>query len=395
MNSNNNPTQYALPAWLRMASIAGIVIGIIGIGLGFRMASPDTWLWLLVGFVFFAGLAHGTLAWVAAFRVAQTRWAPAVNRLGHSLIAFLPVIAIALIILLAGVRHWVPWIAHPVPAKAGWLNVPFMVARDLVSVGVLYILFFLLVRWSLAADSEGGLTGITERDHFRLTAVATTAVMMYTVTGSIIAYDFIMSLLPTWYSTMFAPYIWITNAYSGMALLVLMATMLRKPLRVEQYLGPQQFQDMGNLMLGFSLFSMGLFFAQYLTIWYENLPEETPFLIIRYLRGPWPYLGWASFILAYGIPFILLQSRHLKRNPAWLWPVAVMAIVGVALERYVLVVPSILPAKLMLNPLGGLVLLAFLGAMVLSVAAFVRRYSPVSSADEALRTATPGVGAVT
>lgn len=163
-----------------------------------------------------------------------------------------------------------------------------------------------------------------------------------------------------------------------------MAALLRGPLRVERHLEAQQFHDLGNLLLGFSLFSMGLFFAQYLTIWYENLPSEAPFLIVRYAKGAWPWLGWSAFIVGYAVPFVVLQSRQLKRNPRWLSPVAVLVLLGVAIERYVLIVPSIEPHRLMISPIAGLGALAFLGAFVLAAIAFLMRYPSVSTADEAL-----------
>lgn len=360
---------------LKIACWAGIVIGILGLIVGFSTAPRDTWLWLLVGFVYFLGLANGMLIWAAAFRVAQTTWTCSVNRIGHSAIAFMPILFLALIVLLVGVRNYVPWVEHPIPAKAAWLNVPFMVTRDILSLAVLWGLLLWMVRLSLAADTK---ETITARDHYRLTAVSTAAVMWYTIAASVIAYDFIMSLTPDWYSTMFAPYIWVTNCYLGLAVIVLMGALLKGRFEVEQ------FQNMGNLLLGFSLFSMGLFFAQYLTIWYGNLPRETGFLILRYLRGQWAWLGWTAFIMAYGLPFLLLQNRPLKRNPRLISAVAILIVVGVAIERYVLIVPSIRPERLVLNPVPGLVVLTFLGAFVLAMTAFLRRYPAVSSADAAL-----------
>lgn len=349
------------------------------------MNSNDAWTWLIVYYVIFAGITNGVLAWTAAFRVAQTRWTPAINRLGHSTLAFWPVMFMALIVLLSGVRYYMPWVHHPVSAKAAWLNVPFMVTRDIACVVILGLLYLLMIRWGLEADAKTTRgENITNRDQFKLSAISTAAIMFYTIAGTIIAYDLIMSLSPEWVSTMFAPYIWITNMYAGLAILIIMSTLLRGRLNIERYLTAQQFQDLGNLMLGFSLFSMGLFFAQYLTIWYENLPMETHFLILRYDKGPWIWPGWTAFIIGYAIPFILLQSRQLKRNPRWLSIVAVLVIFGVALERYVLIVPSIDRHRLMISPLGLLGIPAFLVAFIYSVAWFLKRYPSVSSADEAL-----------
>lgn len=392
MRSDNQPSQltpeFSIPKWVWIASVISIAVGAAGMAVGFSVAPADTWLWLVIAFVTFAGLAHGMLAWAAAFRVAQARWTAVVNRLGHSVVVFLPFLFAVLALLLAGVRNYAPWATHPVAGKAAWLNVPFMTAREFIAVGALWALFSLLVRWSLQADADMRESGqVDRRSQFRLTAIGTACIMMYTVTGSIMAYDFTMSFSPEWVSTMFAPYFWITNMYAAMAALILMAALMRRALHVERFLDKQQFHDMGNLLLAFSLFSMGLFFAQYLTIWYENLPGEARFLIIRYHEGVWPWLGWSALIVGYVIPFILLQSRRLKRDPRMLSPVAVMALAGVAIERYVLVVPSLRPTQVMLYPVSGLCMLGFLGVLVLGIALFFQRYSPVSAADAELEKA--------
>lgn len=364
-----------------LASIISVALGVIAIILGFITGpARDVWLWLVIWFLVFGGAAQAVIVWAAVFRVAQARWSPAVNRLGHSAILYLPVMYIVLIILLAGVRHYVPWVWHPVPAKAAWLNIPFMAARNLIGLALLFIMNYLLVRWSLCADSK---EEITEKDQYRLTTVGIAIVITYSVVFTVISYDFIMSLWPEWFSTMFGPYYFITNLYAGLAVLIIMAAALRRFLQVGNYLGVGQFRDLGNLMLGFALFSMGLFFAQYLTIWYANLPVETEFLIFRYLRGPWPVLGWSAFILGYAIPFLLLQSRIVKSSPKLLMLVAVIVLIGIVLERYVLVVPSVAIHKLLLNPIPLFGFLVFLGLFVLSVIWFLNRYEPLSAAEAA------------
>jgi Ni/Fe-hydrogenase subunit HybB-like protein len=343
------------------------------------------WLWLLVAFTISTGIANGMLAWAAALRVAQARWAASVTRIGATAIAFVPVSAAVLVVLLIGVRAYAPWVGHPVAEKAAWLNIQFFVIREIVLLGVFWGLCFLMIRWGLIADAKSGRgEEITGSDHHRLNIVACAAIVMYAIASSVVSYDFIMSLSPEWTSTVFAPYFFCTNLYAGMAMIIFLAAWLRRPLGLEKHLGPAQFHDMGNLLLAFSLFDMGLFFAQYLTIWYENLPEETSFIILRYYRGSWPYIGWTAFLLGYAIPFIFLQSRKLKENHRLLAPVAFMALVGVALERYVLIAPSFYPARPYID--FGIVLIpvAFIVLLILAVFVFFRRYSPVSSADEAL-----------
>lgn len=383
--ADESPQLYRIPAWLKAACAAGVVIGVAALIVTFAVAPADGWAWLIVNFVFFTGIANGVLAWAFIFRTAQTRWTASINRLAQASIAYVPIMAITLIVLLAGIREWATWIRHPYPAIAAWLNIPFTVARDVVALGAFWILGILLVRRTLAADAKISRgADLTKPEEHRINALAVAGVLTYSVITTIVAYDFIMSLWPSWYSTVFGPYIFCTNVYAGIAVLILLSAALRGPLGVTRYIGPKQFQDMGNLMLGFGLFNMGLFYAQYLTIWYENLPQETDFLIIRYLHGGWPYLGWAAFFAAYAIPFVILQSRHLKQHPRMLAPVAVLAIAGVALERYVLVVPSLRPDTLMLFPAGILISLAYLAAFVMAVAVFLSRYRPVSETNLAL-----------
>lgn len=365
---------------------AAIAIGCAGLAAGFAFGPRlDAWLWLVIGFLVFGGIAQGLLVWAAVFRTAQARWTAVVNRLGHSAVGFLPVSLVTLAALLAGAREYIPWITEPISEKQAWLNAGFLTARQLVLAVLLSVLSFFMVRRSLAADAKAsrGET-ITQRDHYNLTAISISVAITYAVAFTIVSYDFVMSLDPTWMSTMFGPYYFVTNLYVSLGALIIMAAVARRSPGVERHTQPQQFQDLGNLMLAFSLFGMGLFFAQYLTTWYANLPWETGFLILRYYRGEWPALGWTAFAVGYAIPFALLQSRKVKRTPALAAPVASIAILGVALERYVLVVPSLKPDDLALAPPPGLVMLAFSGALISAIGMFRRKYPSVSAADEAL-----------
>lgn len=379
---------YKPPTALVLLALAFIFVGMLGLVVSFALAPRDSWIWLDVLFVIFGGIANGVLVWTAVFRTAQAKWTFAINRVAQSVVFYIPLLAIVLFVLLGGIPNFEPWVAHPDPKKAAWLSIPAMVIRDIVALGALWLMYFLIARWSLVADDKvRNGEEIARSDHFRLNALSTTTILTYSVSVSIVTFDYIMSLWPSWVSTMFAPYIFTTNAYIGMAVLVILCALLRRPLGVEKLIGCEQFHDMGNLMLGFSLLNMGFFFAQYLTIWYENLPEEAPFLIVRYLNGPWSYIGWASFIIAYALPFVLLQSRMIKMSAKAMTAVSSLAIFGFALERYVLVVPSLRLTHLMIFPVGVLGMFLFIGAFIIAVISFLSRYSPISAADEVLKEA--------
>lgn len=378
--------RFRAPAKLVVACIACVVVGVLGLAGVFVLAPSDGWLWLLVNFLNYGAAATAMLGWAATFRTAQARWAAAVNRIGHSGIAFLPVFAVTAAALIAGVAHWAPWVGHVPHNKEAWYNVPFFVGRQIVALALLWGLALVLVRRSLRADATARAgRGIGHATHYGLNSVSAWYVVAYAFVLTLISYDFIMALSPEWVSTMFGAYFFTTALYMALAVMVVLAAAFRSPLGAEEYLKAQQFHDMGNLLLAFALLSMGFFFAQYLTIWYENLPEETPFLIVRYLKGPWPPVGWASLIIGYAVPFVVLQSRYVKRTPRLIAPVAGLGILGVMLERYVLVAASPYPSQTLIHPLGILSVLGFAGLFVLSMIWFLARYSPISSADEALR----------
>jgi hypothetical protein len=381
-SSSDNTARWKMPAWLIVASLAAIVVGAVGLAVAFATSPREGWLWLIVNFVVFWGIAAGMLVWAAAFRTAQARWTSVVNRLGHSAVASAPFLLVVLIALVVGVRAYAPWVEHPVRGIETWLSVPAFAVREIVAALLFSIACLILVRRSLAADVA---SEVTDQAAHKLNVTAVVTVALFSVTATMIAWDFVMSLSPKWVSTMFSVYYFCTSAYAGMAMLIIMGTALRKPMGLEDRLKPHLFQDLGNLLLAFSLFNMGLFFAQYITIWYENMPEEVRFIILRYDKGIWPPMGWTAFVLGYAIPFILLQSRAIKLRPNVLSMVAALVLVGVAIERYVLIVPSLEPDKLLISPVGALSVLGFAGAFVLSMGWFLGRYSPVSAADEALR----------
>ena len=371
-----------LPARLVIACLAAIVLGVIGIAFAFAQSARDGWLWILFNFVFFWGLASGMLAWAAAFRTAQATWVSAVNRLAHSALAFTPLLIVIFVALLAGVSGYAPWFHDP-QGKGPWLNVTSFVIREVIAALLFWIPCWMLVRLSLKMDGYDHID-TSERPSKRMNAIAVFTVAAYSVTASIVAWDFVMSLSLRWVSTVFSAYYFSTSSYLGMAVIAIMAAILRKPLGIEDRLKPGQFHDMGNLLLAFSIFNMGLFYAQYVTIWYENLPDEVKFLILRYDKGIWQGPSWASFLIGYAIPFLLLQSRMIKLSPKMLSAVSVLIVLGVTLERYILVVPSLRPHKLMIAPWGVLSLMGCTAIFILSVGWFLSLHSPISKADEVL-----------
>jgi len=385
----SSPAEYRAtpPARVRTMAYVRLAVGVVTAALAFALCPRDAWAALLVSVVYFAGLAQGMVMWSVVLYTAKATWSPAVSRLGQAAIGFLPITLVAVIVLLLGRDHWLTWLHHPVPEKAAWLNVPFMVAR---SVGGLLLLtiacaVFVRIHIRLSQRIADGDEPDMEQTLCRLTGFSVGLCLLYVVVSTLFSLDFVMSLSPHWYSTMFPLHFLVSNLYIGMAAIVLHAVILGDRLGAGRWLSAPQYCDMGNLLLGFGLFCAGLQFAQALTIWYESLPEEAPFMVLHLYEWPWRPLSFLVLCGGYLGPFAALLFPRVKRSPVALAGVSALILICLFVERMVMVAPSLDPA----GPPNLLVLLGmavgFTGVLVLVTLRFLDRVPSVGEFDVRLR----------
>jgi hypothetical protein len=153
------------------------------------------------------------------------------------------------------------------------------------------------------------------------------------------AFDFLMSLEPHFYSTMFGGFIFVGNMFMGLAFIAIAAGLIRRRGLVEDLVGPNQFWDVGKLLFGFMMVWTYLMWSQYLPIWYGNMPEETGYLIKRVV-GPYRGMSFLILALCWLIPWWMILPKKAKQTPGILGIAAAMTLVGVWLERWMIVAPS-------------------------------------------------------
>ncbi len=368
----------------RIAAAAAILGG-AGSLAGLFLGGEEFWWMLLVNFLFWGGIAQGMILWAAILRTAQASWAAGVNRIARSSIHFLPVSLVMFALLYFGREHWLTWLHHPVPAKAKWLNEGFFFARNAVALLILTGLSYWYVLAYRKLDPGEGREPSDETASF-INRLAISLVLAYVVIYTLLAFDMVMSLEPHWYSTLFGAYYFVGNQYAAMAAIIIVATLVGKPAGLEKYLDSHRFADMGNLMMGFGILFSGFVFAQWLTIWYGNIPEEATYLHHRLYLFPWRAVGIAILVILMVGPFLLLQSRAAKSTPHRLVWIAALVFVGLWLERWMLVVPALAPERL-----AGLGLLCWsipvfcAGALALAIISSLRSEPQVSGLDLALK----------
>jgi hypothetical protein len=374
--------EHALPrrvsAWVYAAALAGVAIGAVSFGLAAAAANPaPAWRALLINFLFWSSVAQGAFMWVVAFRLSRTTWSAPFDRIGQSAVGFLGISVLLFIGLFFGRRFYLPWLRTDLGDRSVWLNVPFVFLRDGAGLLVLFVLAAAFVRVRLRADPVSGAAemdaqeGGLRRSDRRLSALGVSLALVYVVVATLIAFDLVMSLMPTWFSALFGWYYLVGALYAGMAALIMAAVLLRRWLGLT--IGRQQFQHLGNLLMAFAMLMTYFFFSQALVIWYENLPPETAFAIPRLHMRPWGALSWVAMWACYLGPFFLLVVREMKENPRTLFAVSVLVSCAMWFERYMLVTPSLAATAPGTPILVLLIGVGFLGLLVLTAAPVLAR----------------------
>jgi hypothetical protein len=400
-------------------ALTGRYDAFIGIGAGLALLglylfvtalldSPATadraWHLFHVNWIYFTGLSAGGVAFAAVQKITNAKWSGMIIRFAEALVAFLPVSLIGLVLIFTAgyqsiygpMEHALHEMQH---SKAVWLSHGFMFARVGVGLLALTIVGWKLVwadlkpdmyavrgsafeerrlryeRWSRGYDP--GAAGVAEHDR-RIHRLAPIYAVLYAYVLTVVAFDCIMALQPHWFSNLLGGWIFMGAFLGAHMLLALLMIHGSSHLGVADLVSPKQRHDLGKLCFGFSDFWTYLMWAQFLVIWYGNLPEETGFVFAR-LWGHWlpigVAVGWGMFL----IPFFGLLGVRPKKSRVMLGFFATVSLVALWLERYLLVMPSVtaLPGPTLGRPELGPTL-AFAGLFLLAYALFARTFPMLS-----------------
>jgi len=329
--------------------------------------APQLFRSYLLNWVYFTILALGGLFFVILQHLTRAGWSVVVRRLAEAVGATLPVMALLFVPLAFGVRAVYPWAngaaAHdPVVAlKSAWLAPGPWVVRAAV-----YLVLWALLGWWFWRQSERqdrmGALAITRR----MQAVSAPAMMAFGITLTLAAFDWIMSLTPRWYSTVFGGYLFGGLAMSAFALLILLALLLQGRGALEGVVTMEHFHDLGKLMFAFVVFWVYIAFSQFMLQWYANIPEEANWFAERLNHG-WLPLSRALVVGHFVVPFFFLLLRDVKRHRIGLWVSALWLLLMEWLDLYWLIMPGLYHEGPRLHLLDVLTFLAlgllFVGAL--------------------------------
>lgn len=326
----------------------GLIVGIAGLALGAVGALtnlPQFFQSWLIGFLFVLGLTIGSLALLMLQHMSGGQWGLVSRRVFEAGTRNLPFVALAFLPILFGLQTLFEW-ARPeaaqnaiIQAKAGYLNPSFFIIRAVIYFAFWMLLVFLLNKWSAEQD-RGQATSPADSVRFRTVSAPGLLFLVLTVTFASV--DWVMSLDPEWFSTIFGLLTIAGWGLTTFALTVIVLSMLERSGAGSGILKPRHFHDLGKLLLAFTMLWAYLSFSQFLIIWSGNLPEEIPWYVVR-TTGNWGYVAIALVVGHFMLPFSLLLSQDLKKRPTLLARVAFFIICMRLLDLIWLVEPTFRP----------------------------------------------------
>jgi hypothetical protein len=336
------------PNWTPPESLKGIgskawIVGGLGIVaslIGFFLDRQQLFQSYLVAWLFWIALTLGCLGIMMIHHLSRGGWGLMIRRTLEAATRTLPVMAILFLPILFGLQALYVW-ARPEAAsdpliqhKASYLNPAAFAIRSIFYLVVWTLFAFALSRLSQKQDETADV-GLFRR----MQVVAAPGLVIFALLATFASIDWIMSLDPHWYSSIFGVYFITGAGVAGFAFISLVALYLSQRPPLEGTIKPKHFHDYGKLLLAFVMLWSYIAFSQLLIIWSGNLPEETPWYLHR-VQGGWKWVSIALILFNFMLPFLLLLSRDLKRNARLLAAVACFVLVMRWVDFYWLAAPT-------------------------------------------------------
>ena len=357
-------TQFRVDPKLKNLLKGLIILGILAFIAGlFIDRSYLVWQSLLVNTIYFTGIALGGLIFSVIFTVTGANWGRPMKRLAEAMSVFVPIGAVLFLVLFFGMSHFFEWVDHDkvIHSKVGWLNTPFFVVRNLVLIVLTMIIGWIYLKASIRPDlglakkvssfrNRVGDFFIRDyssqatEEHFALRRSKYFAPVLgftFAILSTLIAFDWMMSIDQEWFSTMFGVQYAMSNLVGAAAALMIISGFVREKFKLEDYISTDRYHDLAKLTFAGSAMWTYMVFSQVLVIWYGNIPEETPYLILRMQSLEWGWMFWLLAIMMFIIPFFGLMSRTACNSILFSRIIAIELLLATWLEKYFLIVPSI------------------------------------------------------
>jgi hypothetical protein len=365
-SADASAARYPAPKALARWGNLGLVVGLAGVALlavGYFTADGEHFFRsYLVGWIYWLSVALGSLALLMVHHLTTGAWGTVARRIFEAAVRTIPYLAVLFVPIYFGVGSLYEWTHEPLHGnKAVWLTPGNWLLRAVIYLAVWMVIGWLLTRWSGQQDgaSPEGATALFKK----MRALSGGGLVLFAFALTFAAFDWVMSLDPHWYSTIYGAWFFGGCGLGALGLLVLTGLFLSGREPMEGVIAKHHFHDWGKLLLAFTMLWAYFSLSQLLIIWSGNIPEEVLWYDDR-LRGGWGAVGLALALLHFALPFLLLLSRDLKRQARMLAGVAILLLVMHWVDLYWNVVPNLSPENLSFHWLDVVAPLALGGLWV-------------------------------
>ena len=330
------------------ADLAGLqtkalIVGAVGIAAaaaGFVIDADQFYRSYLTGYLYWLAPTLGCLGWTMIYHLTAGSWGVPARRIWESGGKTMPLMGLLVIPVVLGMQTLFPW-ARPeavddviIQAKTAYLNQPFFFVRVAFYIVLWSAIGFLLSRWSLQQDAEGPQPAIR-----KLRFLSGAGLVLMALSLTFFSVDFVMSLDPHWFSTIFGFLFAVSDLLTAMAFTVLAVRFLEKTDSLRKLVNVNTYHDYGNLLLAFIMLWTYMNLSQFLIIWSGNTQEEAPWYLQRMNDG-WLVISQALIVFHFALPLLFLLTRWTKRVPVRLAFVAVWILLMRYVDLYWLTQPS-------------------------------------------------------
>lgn len=316
------------------------IFGLLASGVGYFLDHDQFFFSYLVSFTFFSSLAVGSLFFVMLQHLTRAQWSVVVRRIPETISGNILIWAIFLIPILLGMHslyHWthVEAVAQdPVlQGKEPYLNIPFYIVRQVIYFGLWGFLGYRLYKNSIKMDETGdwGLQTLLRR-------TSGPGMFLFAITLGFASFDWLMSLDPHWYSTIFGVYFFAMSFQAIFAFLIVLVYFLWRKGILENTIQKSHIYDLGVQMFGFTVFYAYIAFSQFLLIYYAAIPEETVWYLHR-IEGGYEVIAYTLLFGRFVVPFLLLLNKNTKTNSTVVLGTSVLILVTHFIELYWIAMP--------------------------------------------------------
>ena len=336
---------YTAPAvvvtFQKRALIVGVVFLLL-LAVGAVLNRPQFFHSYLVAFLFWAGIALGSLALLMLQHLTGGHWGLVIRRVLEAATRTLPLVALLFLPIIIGAHDIYPWTHHEEMSKTPalvqkarlYLNMPGFVGRAVLYFALWGILAYLLNKWSWEQDRTA-----ERRYTKRMRMLSAPGILIFVLTVTFASVDWAMSLNPEWFSTIYGLLFVAAWSLSALAFSIAILAIVGRSEPLARVVRPNHFQDLGKLMLAFVMLWAYFSFSQYLIVWSGNLPEEIQWYLPR-VSGGWGAIALSVIIFHFALPFMLLLSASLKRNAGKLLILAIVILVIRLIDFFWMIAPE-------------------------------------------------------